>query len=43
MSAKTIKVSVTNPTCMEMAKDVLVEVIEKEDKNERNKKRAKKA
>jgi len=43
MSAKTIKMSVNNPTCMEMAKNVLVEVIEKEDNDERNKKRAKKA
>ena len=43
MSGKKIKVSVTNPTCMEMAKDVLVEVVKKEDKDERNKKRSKKA
>lgn len=43
MSVKTIKVSVNNPMCMEMAKDVLIEVIEKEDSDERNKKRAKKA
>ena len=43
MSAKMIKVSATNLTCMEMAKDVLVEVIKKEDKDERNKKRSKKA
>ena len=42
MSAKTIKVSVNNPMCMEMAKDILVEVIEKEDNDERNKKRTKK-
>ena len=43
MSIKTIKVSVNNPICMEMAKDILVEVIEKEDNDERNKKRSKKA
>lgn len=43
MSAKTIKVSVNNPTCMEMAKDILVEVIEKEGNDERNKERATKA
>ena len=43
MSAKTIKVSVNNPICMEIAKDVLVEVIEKEGNDERNKKHAKKA
>lgn len=42
MSVKTIKVSVNNQICMEMAKDVLIEVIEKEDNYERNKKRAKK-
>jgi len=43
MSAKTIKMSANNPMCMEMVKDVLVKVIEKEDNDERNKKRAKKA
>jgi hypothetical protein len=43
MSVKTIKMSVNNPMCMEMAKDILVEVIEKEDNDERNKKCAKKA
>ena len=43
MSAKKIKVSVNNPACMEKAKNILVEVIEKEVKDERNKKRSKKA
>jgi hypothetical protein len=43
MLVKTIKVSVKNPMCMEIAKDILVELIEKEDNDERNQKRTKKA
>ena len=44
MSRKATKlVSVNKPACMEMAKEILVEVIEKEDNHERNKKRSKKA
>ena len=43
MSSKRIKVSINKPACMEMGKAILVEVIEKEDKHERNKKRSKKA
>jgi len=40
---KFLKVSINKPSCMEMGKEIKIGILKEEDKDERNKKRSKKA